>query len=89
MVAPKLGFNQGFSQNTADFQPFIGASTITPVASGTNGIVAPDGDGFYAVVTDPSATPNAATGPYTQNGGYSSEFVNNSETDVRVYLNKD
>lgn len=77
---PLLGFVQGFDVGTSGITTGGGYGAITVVPSGTDGIAAPDGDGFYAVVTE------AGSGPFTRFGGSSAEFVDGAQAEVKVYL---
>ena len=58
-------------------------------SSNTSGVLTPAGygsvalDGGHAVITDPGA---GATGPYTQFGGYTSEFVDGQTASIDIYL---
>ncbi|ORE84925.1 Ig-like domain-containing protein, partial [Aurantimonas sp. 22II-16-19i] len=77
--APVFNFVQSFETGTDGVFGGGGYGTVTQAASGTGGIVSPDGTS-HAVVTE------AGTGPFTRLGGYTSEFVDGMTTEVMVYL---
>ena len=79
-MALVLGFHQGFGIGAEGINAGNGYGAITRFTSGTNSIAAPDGDGYYAVLTE------SGSGPYTQFGIYSPEFIDKAQAEVKVYF---